>query len=154
MQPVTIILWKLQHVCFSRLLQWRHNEHDDISNHQPHDCLPKHLFKLRSKKTSKLCFTGLCQGKSPVTGEFLAQGASNAENVSIWWCHHVITYGAAGWWKFHQNDDKSISVWISHMILDVWYNSRAFVVCTLCNHRIQYVNGSVQNCSISSSWVI
>ena len=26
------------------------------------------------------------------TGEFPAQMASNAENVSIWWRHHVITY--------------------------------------------------------------
>ena len=26
----------------------------------------------------------------PVTGEFPAQRASNAENVSIWWRHHVI----------------------------------------------------------------
>ena len=25
----------------------------------------------------------------PMTGEFPAQMASNAENVSIWWCHHV-----------------------------------------------------------------
>ena len=30
----------------------------------------------------------LC-GNSPVTGEFPAQIASNAENVSIWWRHHV-----------------------------------------------------------------
>ena len=36
------------------------------------------------KKTSKLRVTGLCAGKSPVTGEFPAQRASNAENVSIW----------------------------------------------------------------------
>ena len=28
---------------------------------------------------------------SPGTGEFPAQMASNAENVSIWWRHHVIT---------------------------------------------------------------
>ena len=26
------------------------------------------------------------------TGEFPAQMASNAENVSIWWRHHVDTY--------------------------------------------------------------
>ena len=32
--------------------------------------------------------TGLCAGNSPVTGEFPAQRASNAENVSIWWRHH------------------------------------------------------------------
>ena len=27
-------------------------------------------------------------GNLPVTGEFPAQMASNAENVSIWWRHH------------------------------------------------------------------
>ena len=37
----------------------------------------------RSKNTSKLRATGLCAGNSPVTGEFPAQMASNAENVSI-----------------------------------------------------------------------
>ena len=37
----------------------------------------------------KLHVTGLCVGNSPVTGEFPAQRASNAENVSIWWRHHV-----------------------------------------------------------------
>ena len=40
------------------------------------------------KKISKLRVTGLCAGNSLVTGEFLAQMASNAENVSIWWRHH------------------------------------------------------------------
>ena len=35
------------------------------------------------KKTSKLRVIGLCAGNSPVTGEFPAQMASNAENVSI-----------------------------------------------------------------------
>ena len=42
----------------------------------------------RSKKTSKLRVTGLCAGNSPEAGEFPAQMASNAENVSIWWRHH------------------------------------------------------------------
>ena len=35
-------------------------------------------------------YTGLCEENSPVTGEFSAQRASNAENVSIWWRHHEI----------------------------------------------------------------
>ena len=56
---------------------------------QPHDCLFNRLFGRRSKKTSKFRVTGLCAGNSPVTGEFPAQMASNAENVSIWWRHHV-----------------------------------------------------------------
>ena len=29
-----------------------------------------------------------CVGNSPVTGEFPAQMASNAESASIWWRHH------------------------------------------------------------------
>ena len=33
--------------------------------------------------------TGLCAGNSPGTGEFPAQMASNAENVSIWWRYQV-----------------------------------------------------------------
>ena len=69
-------------------LQWRHNELDGVSNHQPHDCLLNRLFTHRSKKSSKLRVTGLCVGNSPMTGEFPAQMASNAENVSIGWRHH------------------------------------------------------------------
>ena len=46
-------------------LQWRHNDHDSISNHQPHGCLHNRLFRRRSKKTSKLRVTGLCAGNSP-----------------------------------------------------------------------------------------
>ena len=69
-------------------LHWRHNGHDSVSNHQPYDCLLNCLFRRRSKIISKLRVTGLCVGNSPVTGEFPAQMASNAENVSIWWRHH------------------------------------------------------------------
>ena len=76
-------------------LQWRHNGRYNVSNHQPHACLLNRLFRRRSKKTSKLRFTGLCAGNSPVPGEFPAQMANNAENVSIWWRHHdVVTVSA------------------------------------------------------------
>ena len=70
-------------------LQWRLNECDSVSNHQHHDCLLNCLFRRSSRKTSKLLVTGLCAGNSPWTGEFPAQRASNAENLSIWWRHHV-----------------------------------------------------------------
>ena len=53
-------------------LQWRHNECDGVSNHW-------------------LGVPCLCVGNSPETGEFPAEKASNAENVSIWWRHHVVT---------------------------------------------------------------
>ena len=71
-------------------LLWRHNGRDGVSNQEPHHCLLNRLFGSRSKKISKLRVTGLCAGNSPVTGEFPAQMASNAENASIWWRHHVI----------------------------------------------------------------
>ena len=70
-------------------LRWRHNDHAGVSNHQPHGCLLNRLFRRKSRKTSKLRATGLCAGNSPGTGEFPAQMASYAENVSIWWRHHV-----------------------------------------------------------------
>ena len=69
-------------------LPWRHNERDGISNHRRLDGLLNRLFRHRSKKTSKLRVTGLCEGNSPVTGEFPSQRDSNAENVSIWWRYH------------------------------------------------------------------
>ena len=69
-------------------LQWRHNGCDSVSNHQPRDCFLSRLFRRRSKKTSKLRVTGLCAGNSSATGEFPAQRASNAENVSISWRPH------------------------------------------------------------------
>ena len=71
-------------------LQWRHNERDGVSNHQPRDYYQR-LFRRRPKKTSKLLVTGHFEGNSLVTGEFPAQRSSNAEIVSIWWRHQVKT---------------------------------------------------------------
>ena len=81
---ITDLLWVNSPV----VLQWRQNGHESVSSHQPHVCLLNRLFRRRSKKTSKLHVIGLCAGNSPGTGEFPAQMASNAENVSIWWRHH------------------------------------------------------------------
>ena len=88
---------KYAQVCYLPL-QWRHNGRDNVSNHQPCECLLNRLIRCWSKKTSKLCVTGLCAGNSPETsefGEFPAQRASNVENVSIWWRHHAHQFLAA-----------------------------------------------------------
>ena len=85
--------WEHIENCAARLadtLQWRHDGRDSVSNHQHHDCLLSHLFRRRSKNASKLRVTGLCAWNSPGTGEFPAQMASDADNVSIWWRHHEI----------------------------------------------------------------
>ena len=34
-------------------LQWRHNERDGVSNHQPDDCLLNRLFKAQIKENIK-----------------------------------------------------------------------------------------------------
>ena len=47
-----------------------------------HDITQPH----RSMETSKLSFTGFCEGNSPI----LRTKASNAENISIWCRHHVV----------------------------------------------------------------
>ena len=61
----------------------------------------------RSNKTSKLRVTSLCVGNSPGTGEFPAQMASNAENFSIWWRHHV-SWGIL-YWNLEATSIKPIS---------------------------------------------
>ena len=79
--------WRISNIAQS--LQWRHNGVDGVSNHQPHDCLLYRLFSGNQRKyqsSASLAFAG----NSLETGEFPAQMASNAENVSIWWRHHNI----------------------------------------------------------------
>ena len=80
-----------------RTLQWPHNGRDGIPIHQPHDWLLNRSIRRRSKKTPKLRVTGLYAGNSPVTGEFHAQVASDAENVCIWWRHHSICVVGQYW---------------------------------------------------------
>ena len=92
--PAFVIIMKTRHflvtlVRMETSLQWRYDERDGVSNHRRLDCLLDRLFRRKSKKTSKRRVTGLYEGNSPVTSEFSAQRASNAENACIWWRHHV-----------------------------------------------------------------
>ena len=72
-------------------LQWRHNAGDGISNHQSHDCLLNRLFRRRSKKTSKLCVTGLC------------------EEIQ-WWSVNSLHKGPVTWKLFPFDDIMKISI--------------------------------------------
>ena len=92
-------------------------------NHLPHDCLLNRLYRLISKKASKLRVTGLRARNSPVTGDFLAQRASNAENVSIWWRHHDLLFktlsgsGVIG----HGRTEPWLGKWLMCIM---WHNMR------------------------------
>ena len=69
-------------------LQWCHNECKGMWNHPRLDCSLNCLSMQAQNKPSKLGVTGLCEGNPLVTSGFPSQRASNAENVSILWCHH------------------------------------------------------------------
>ena len=96
MRHITKVLAECAPICKSKIWFIQGNNH--------HHCLLNRLFRHRSNKTSKLRVTGLCAGNSPVTGEFPAQMASNAENVSIWWRHHVL-------WVCFWKRDKMVTGW-------------------------------------------
>ena len=125
---------------WARSLPWRHNERDGVSDHQPHDCLRNRLFRRRSKKTSKLCVTGLCKGNSTVTSEFPAQRASYAGNVPIWWRHH----DAGG---LHMTNKCG-------SLRSVWSFVKCMFLSTCCNHwdHVQILQ-SVNRRFKSFTWV-
>ena len=83
-------------------LHWRYNDHDGVSNHQPHGCLLSRLFRRRSRKTSKLRVTGLwvenspgpvnSSHKGPVTRKMFP--FDDVIMYSIHWPHHVHSFAA------------------------------------------------------------
>ena len=70
-------------------LHWRHNDHDDVSNHQPHGCLLNLFIETQIKENIKAPRHRPLCGEFTGTGEFPAQRASDTENVSIWLRHHA-----------------------------------------------------------------
>ena len=134
-------------------LQRRHNGRDSVSNHQPHHCLLSGLFRHRSKKTSKLRVTGLCAGNSPMAGEFPAQMASNAENVSIWWRHHGCyeIYICNPWRPFYHRQLSYISplnplrVVTLHEESTVFLQSRLCIANVKCTFKVWVLDRSAGN---------
>ena len=120
----------------AHVLQWRHNGRDSVSNHQPKDCLLNRLFRRRSKKTSRLRVTGLCAGNSAVTGEFPAQMASNAENVSIWWRHHV-SWPLCLWLYRNPSHLWGLSEWEKYKQRRHWF--KTWHTCKAKYHFIAYM---------------
>ena len=61
--PLYLYLWDwAAKMIISLSLQWRHNGRDGISNHMCLDGLLNRLLRRRTKKTSKLRTTDLCEG--------------------------------------------------------------------------------------------
>ena len=90
--------------------------------HRRFYCLFNRLFRHRSKKTSKLRVTALCVGNSPETGEFPAQRASNAENVSIWWRHHELLCSI---WQYGRVPPEKSGQYHDHLLWSEWTQRQA-----------------------------
>ena len=70
-------------------LQWRRNDRDVVSNTSFKIVYSVVYSSADQRKPQSSASLAFCEGKSPATGEFPSQRASNAENVSIWWRNHV-----------------------------------------------------------------
>ena len=84
-----ILLWLCS---FAWLLTWRHNGHDGVSNHQPHDCLLNSFSGADQRKHQSSPSVAFVRGIHRGPANSIAQMASNVENVSIWWRHHGIDH--------------------------------------------------------------
>ena len=126
MQSVAMSFCNVAVLFVTKVLQWRHNDRDGVSDHRCLDCLLSRLFRGRSKKTSK----------PRVTGGFHLQMASNAKKMlpfddviieltrEKWKCRHfdeIYVIGSAescqndnfrcsNWRQFHRNGDIFVSV--------------------------------------------
>ena len=85
--------------------QRRHNGRNGVSNQQPHQCLLNRYSGVDQRK----------HGNSQGTGEFPAQMASNAENVSIRWRHHI--HKELMIKPQHDNNEmETLSFWLNFLV--------------------------------------
>ena len=69
-------------------LQWRHNDHDVRLKSPASRLFTQPFIQTQIKENIKAPRHWPLCGEFTGTGEFPAQRASYAENVSIWWRHH------------------------------------------------------------------
>ena len=81
--PFRYLSSTVEGICLFFPLQRCHIERGSVSNHRRLDCILNRLFRRRSKKTSKLRVTGLCEGNSPRCDAYMR----------LWTCMVVIYSG-------------------------------------------------------------
>ena len=114
-------------------LHWRHNERDDVSNHQPHDCLLNRLFRCRSKKTPKLCVTGLYAGTSPWPMTSTHKWSATREmfsfdDVIMWWLNYLVFVSLYCLWRCSY-------LWFFFYLIFIW----KYVPLSLCIYIGMYI---------------
>ena len=87
-------------------------------------------WRLKSPASrSKFHVTSLCEGNTPVTSGFPSQMARQAENVSIWWCHHVIIASSYGWLYSSQSRFQN-QYWL--IVKEIPWNFGGHFIKTIC----------------------
>ena len=144
-------------------LQWRHNMHDGVSNHQPHDCLLNRLFRRRSKKTSQVPSLAFVRGIHRWPVKSLHKGPVTRENVSIWWRHHgniylrtfsleiAQTYTTKLYLKIaNQNCSHTSQETMSSFLLVI--GSRGLVTCSFMATKLRCFHGyTEQECTLKDT---
>ena len=138
-------------------LLWRHNGGECVSNHQPHDCLINHLFRRRSKETSKIRWPVNSPHKGPVTRKifqfddvimcFFVFVVSSALNGFAWFITHIF-HGHYIWHK------KPIQDFIKSLVSDA-HNAliKALIyMMTSSNGNIFRVTGPLSGKFIGHRW--
>ena len=139
---------------FQNTLRWRHNDHDGVSNHQPHGCLLNRLFRRRSKKTSKLRVTGLCVGNSPGPVNSPHKGPVTRKMfpfddviMTIWsasydYCRRFVLCFVGLWFDLYQCTRDTIIALLLRQIdvaTSFWRNND--VIITSCARRDAHLSG-------------
>ena len=88
-----------------------------ISHYRQLDCLLSALFRITTKKTTKLYITGFLWGELPVT----SQRVGNAERVSMSWRHYML--------RERTPECISVIIWICEIIAQL---PKLAIVSQLC----------------------
>ena len=132
----------VQHMSHNDVIKWKHfpRYHPFVRGIHLHHCLLNRLFRRKPKKTSKY----------PVTGEFPAQRAGNAENVSIWWRHHGCSSDHfTAWPKLHRSNtaptrETWIWIWTIYLFLDA---NTQFAGCGVMSTWLVPMIGNLRCCN-------
>ena len=89
----SLLLWRISNAYVHRYVDTHCNDviMSTVASHITNIAIAYSIVYSGAHQRNHQSSTSLafCEGNSPVTGELPVQLASNAENVSIWWRHHV-----------------------------------------------------------------
>ena len=97
-------------------LEWRHNERNGVSNHQPHDCFLSRLFGRKSKVRWIHRWPVNSPHKGPVTRKMFPFG--DVIMLRAFGAHHWCLYPAPGFTPRFASAKYMIDFW-----LDIFYSS-------------------------------